>query len=219
LREAFVKPGNTFLCPGQAVADALRFIIHLVGDAHQPLHGETNNDRGGNCIPVDFLTTITKRHVDNNGKVTYDPELHSVWDRSIIDDVLLGNTSVMDFADRLFQAAQPHRMEWRNVTLNDTIQQQITGWVLDAHQLAISTGYANLVAASHHKLTSAKKLAGPDRLQNCSDNGFQDKIAKKNVQINQTYVDAASPVVEEQLERAGLRLAALLDALWTSVGK
>jgi len=66
---------------------------------------------------------------------------------------------------------------------------------------------------------SAAKLSGPANLQNCSDNGFQDKIAKKKVQINQTYVDSAGPVVELQLEKAGLRLSALLDALWTSVGQ
>jgi S1/P1 Nuclease len=35
-----------------AAADALRFLIHFVGDAHQPFHDITNNDRGGNCIPT-----------------------------------------------------------------------------------------------------------------------------------------------------------------------
>jgi S1/P1 Nuclease len=33
---------------------ALIFIIHLVGDAHQPLHIIDNGDRGGNCLPVEF---------------------------------------------------------------------------------------------------------------------------------------------------------------------
>ena len=36
------------------------FIIHFVGDIHQPLHAEDNNDRGGNCVPADFLQTHTK---------------------------------------------------------------------------------------------------------------------------------------------------------------
>ena len=101
----------------------------------------------------------------------------------------------------------------------DTIEQQVTAWVSDAHQLAMNTGYAHLVAGVHHKPISATKLAGPAGLQDCSLNGFQDKIAKKKVQISQTYVDSAGPVVEVQLEKAGLRLAALLDALWTSVGQ
>jgi hypothetical protein len=48
---------------------------------------------------------------------------------------------------------------------------------------------------------------------------FSDKIAMKKVRVTQTYVDSANPVVEEQLEKSGLRLAALLDALWTRLGK
>jgi hypothetical protein len=30
-----------------AKAQALRFVIHFVGDLHQPLHGEDNSDKGG----------------------------------------------------------------------------------------------------------------------------------------------------------------------------
>ncbi len=36
-------------------ADALRFIIHFVGDLHQPLHCVSNNDLGGNCVPISFF--------------------------------------------------------------------------------------------------------------------------------------------------------------------
>ncbi len=36
-------------------ADALRFVIHFVGDLHQPLHCVSNNDEGGNCVPIDFF--------------------------------------------------------------------------------------------------------------------------------------------------------------------
>src|SRR5262249_14850879 len=205
--------------PGTAAAaDALRFLIHLVGDAHQPLHDITNNDRGGNCIPVDFLQIASKRKVDH-GTVSYDPELHSVWDKYIIDEVLIGGATEADFANRLLQAAQPHRTEWRMVTLDDSIEKQILAWVSDAHRRAIQVGYAHLVSGPNHNSIEASTLAGPDTLQNCSDNGFHDKIAAKKIKVNQTYVDAAGPVVEEQLEKAGLRLAALLDALWTSVGQ
>src|SRR5262249_7156760 len=37
---------------GKKKADALRFMIHFVGDVHQPLHCTTNSDRGGNCVPL-----------------------------------------------------------------------------------------------------------------------------------------------------------------------
>ena len=34
-------------------AGDLAFLIHFVGDIHQPLHAANDADRGGNCIPVD----------------------------------------------------------------------------------------------------------------------------------------------------------------------
>ena len=33
---------------------ALKYLIHFVGDLHQPLHAGDNNDRGGNGVQVDF---------------------------------------------------------------------------------------------------------------------------------------------------------------------
>lgn len=63
-----------------AQAQALRFIIHFVGDIHQPLHcttrvtaGNPNGDRGGN----DFRIKILK-----NGQLR-DSNLHSYWDGGI----------------------------------------------------------------------------------------------------------------------------------------
>lgn len=50
-------------------AEALKFLIHFIGDVHQPLHVE-NIERGGNGINVIFDGANTN--------------LHSVWDSSII---------------------------------------------------------------------------------------------------------------------------------------
>src|SRR5580693_6933733 len=36
-------------------AEALRYVIHFVGDLHQPLHTITNADEGGNCVPVKYF--------------------------------------------------------------------------------------------------------------------------------------------------------------------
>jgi hypothetical protein len=37
-----------------AKAEALKFVVHFVGDLHQPLHDEDNGDRGGNERQVIF---------------------------------------------------------------------------------------------------------------------------------------------------------------------
>ena len=31
--------------------EALKWVVHLVGDLHQPLHAADNDDRGGNGVP------------------------------------------------------------------------------------------------------------------------------------------------------------------------
>jgi hypothetical protein len=49
---------------------ALKFVLHFVGDVHQPLHASDNHDRGGNCIRV----AIGPRPSN----------LHSYWDTGVI---------------------------------------------------------------------------------------------------------------------------------------
>ena len=50
-------------------AEALKMLIHLVGDMHCPMHSGHRSDRGGNTIPVTFF-----------GKPA---NLHSIWDTSL----------------------------------------------------------------------------------------------------------------------------------------
>jgi hypothetical protein len=49
---------------------ALRFIAHLIGDIHQPLHAGFAEDRGGNSVDVRF-----------NGRKE---NLHSLWDTGLV---------------------------------------------------------------------------------------------------------------------------------------
>ena len=49
---------------------ALKFVVHLVGDAHQPLHAGHRHDRGGNDYQLNY-----------RGKGT---NLHSLWDSGML---------------------------------------------------------------------------------------------------------------------------------------
>src|SRR5262249_16683826 len=66
-------------------ADALRFLIHFVGDLHQPLHGVDNNDHGGNCVPVQFFRVAPELNTRRPEDHDYSPNLHSVWDTYIVE--------------------------------------------------------------------------------------------------------------------------------------
>lgn len=61
--------------PAAARAEALKFLIHFVGDMHQPLHTIDNKDRGGNDVRVEAL-----RGAD--GRAT---NLHAAWDTGMIN--------------------------------------------------------------------------------------------------------------------------------------
>jgi hypothetical protein len=50
---------------------ALRFIIHIVGDLHQPLHAGNGTDRGGNDLKLRWFGQ--------------DTNLHTVWDTRMIE--------------------------------------------------------------------------------------------------------------------------------------
>ncbi|KLI63018.1 hypothetical protein AAV99_12315 [Aurantiacibacter marinus] len=63
---------------------ALRFIVHIVSDLHQPLHTGNGTDRGGNNVIVRWFDETTN--------------LHSVWDSGMI---LQQQLSYTEYADRL----------------------------------------------------------------------------------------------------------------------
>src|SRR5256885_1050309 len=56
--------------PPKERKEALMFIVHFVGDMHQPLHCSDNKDKGGNGVKVDFF-----------GKPS---NLHTVWDSGLL---------------------------------------------------------------------------------------------------------------------------------------
>lgn len=56
--------------PREERAQALKFVVHFVGDVHQPLHVGLASDRGGNRAQVNL-----------DGKGT---NLHSLWDRELL---------------------------------------------------------------------------------------------------------------------------------------
>jgi len=50
---------------------ALKFLVHLVGDIHQPLHAGFGNDKGGNRYQIQYLDEATN--------------LHALWDFNMVE--------------------------------------------------------------------------------------------------------------------------------------
>lgn len=69
--------------PRHKRAEALRFLIHLVADIHQPLHVGRRSDRGGNDVKVQWFGRQTN--------------IHAVWDSDIINHWELSYTELAGF--------------------------------------------------------------------------------------------------------------------------
>lgn len=99
-------------------AFALKFIIHLVGDMHQPLHcAEKNHDFGGGGVSVRWFGNSTN--------------LHKVWDTRIIVRSQL--------TDDQFVAALTNGSTSQE--MNEMRNGNILRWALEAHRLAGEFAY------------------------------------------------------------------------------
>ena len=77
---------------------ALRFIIHIVGDLHQPLHAGNGTDKGGNDFKVEFFWK--------------ESNLHRVWDSGLIDRQKLSYTEWTEWL--LNSITKEERKAWNN---------------------------------------------------------------------------------------------------------
>lgn len=86
---------------------ALRFIVHLVGDLHQPLHNGKCCDKGGNDVKVTWF-----------GKPT---NLHAVWDSQLVDDEQLSFTELAAKLERHISNRQ--LIDWWDINPRDWISE------------------------------------------------------------------------------------------------
>jgi S1/P1 Nuclease len=184
----------------RARADALRFIIHFVGDVHQPLHATTNNDLGGNCVLVTFFGKAPQESAPGSG--SFHPNLHSIWDTNIVER-LSPDKSPSDLAKDLEKKFRSRIPAWQSQPAD------FAAWAWESHELAEKVAYGGLP----HPLpieTPRPMTACPDD----KDPAAYAKMLQIDENLSAPYQDAAAPVVEEQLAKAGARLADLLNSLW-----
>lgn len=104
--------------PAATRAYALVWLLHLVGDAHQPLHNGFREDRGGNEVPILVFSS------DNN----HSTNLHAFWD-DLPGKSSLRGTALLHIADGLIANERitltenrPDFVRWRNDNLRTSRQ-------------------------------------------------------------------------------------------------
>lgn len=108
--EALARFTGILRNPTASLADrqmALRFVVHLVGDLHQPLHVGKCCDRGGNDVKVSWFG-----HPSN---------LHSVWDSQLVDDEQLSFSELADKLERHMSSQDVIR--WGDINPRDWVSE------------------------------------------------------------------------------------------------
>ncbi len=179
-------------------AEALRFLIHFVGDLHQPLHAATNNDEGGNCVPVAFFDLLPQ--LRNPRTESYAPNLHGVWDVNILEKATIGETVDQVAAD-LDRSFGTQMRSWQKGQAN------LDAWAWESYQLAKKKAYG--------KLPVHIAVETPRPVSSCADDDHvSTRMLKLNEHIAEPYEEMAAPIVRQQMSKAGARVALLLNQLW-----
>lgn len=137
----------------------------------------------------------------------YSPELHAVWDDNLVDAAM--NASAVNdlnaFSVVLAHMADQNRAAWSSGSPPE--------WMAEAHGIAERVAYGDLTSAvSTPNLPVAMK--GADDQKGCSDRHYDQRLFDLGLQVNFDYLKDAVPLVDQQLAKAGLRLANLLNTIW-----
>jgi hypothetical protein len=139
--------------------------------------------------------------VEKNPKTeSYTPNLHAVWDYGMILR-MRGTESVAQWAASLDEQFSSQAGAWEKAGIN------VDDWVWESHELADSVVYP--------KLPVAIPVEKPVPMKSCADDHHvSTRMLKLHEQIAQPYVDAVAPTIDEQIAKAGVRLAMVLNQIW-----
>jgi hypothetical protein len=139
---------------------ALQFLLHFVGDVHQPLHAGDDHDRGGN------LKIATATGISPN-------TLHHDWDTEFV--ARLGSGARAIAGQLIADVTDAQRAQWAAGGAAD--------WARESFEVAKHHSYGLLPAAD-----------GPNHYT-----------------LSASYIADATMVTREQLSKAGVRLALVLN--------
>jgi hypothetical protein len=166
-------------------ATALRYVIHFIGDMHQPLHTTSNDDQGGNCTSVTLFEDPKRAN------------LHGSWDYGMIAHYLKQNNQTPEqMAMQLDQRYQSKGQKW----LHEKID--FGEWIWEGHHLAEKVTY--------DKLRPRVPIEPAENGPTCAVE--REKTTALKVDIGAKYAAAAMPVIDQQLAKAGYRLADALNS-------
>ena len=142
---------------------ALKYLLHFVGDVHQPLHASDNQDRGGNCVQVSLGGSRTTN-------------LHAYWDTAVVN--MWGANPAAVAATLTAQITPTEETTWR--------KGDASAWALESY--SVSKGHVYTLGSKPRCDANQSPITLPDG-----------------------YAGQAKAVAGDQMKKAGVRLARVLN--------
>ena len=165
---------------------ALKFLLHFVGDVHQPLHAadhanaDGKPDRGGNCVGV------------LPGHNTRPIKLHSYWDTTVVTHALSGHPQ--EAAETVFAMVTPEKKEaWRSTDPDKWAPGSGSRW--RRRSSTIFRPHLNGPASNFRRSSGGREPCGPVNV----------------FRLTAEYEDRAEQTASEQIAKAAVRLAFVLE--------
>jgi hypothetical protein len=171
---------------GAAQVVALKFVGHWIGDLHQPLHLSYADDRGGNDIPVSAAVGCG--------------HLHAAWDACIPEALrreMGANRGPTNLGTRLHaEITDAQRARWR--------QGNVVDWAEESYAITRK-------AQTKYCLMRGDRCCYNARACENRAGSNEKRQTKRLMHLPGSYVDGEVGTVKEQLQKAGVRLAMILE--------
>ncbi len=163
----------------------LAFLMHFAGDIHQPLHCVSDADAGGNCVNVVGFEPITN--------------LHAVWDITLVNKLVAHDgTGMLAAMESRFRGKMRH---WQDYGSIENI-------AADSFEVAKSQVYGK----ARPRLPVIPKFIDVQP-RNCATDA-PETLRSVKVDGPRSYGAKSVDVVRMQLYKGGVRLAAMLNAIY-----
>ena len=193
---------------------SLMFLIHIVGDIHQPMHVSRKSDIGGNTIHVQFPKAWQLHYLDYSRRLDYDEDeseimsikyppvqithhngwnLHSVWDSGMIEYIMKekfnnSQSEYLVYIENTYIQNNKRNVDFWNKCIDARREKCVEMWAEESWDDAIHFAYGD----------------------------EQGNEIKNGDSLTRAYIETRLPVVERRIAAAGVRLASVLELIYSS---
>jgi hypothetical protein len=194
---------------------ALRYLVHIMGDITQPLHVGNSFDLGANACQIKVQ--------ENPDKPSYQMNFHAFWDDTMVN--YLGSTYKAKYLNQYLAAFNKNRPEMLTAQAKATYAKgDLKSWLMEAQKIRENGLYPDAPGSMAAVPSGEEYKNRPYCLwftdENASILGAGSVIQKDKIPtLGSVYEKKFAPIVEMQLLKGGLRLAAVLDQIASEVSQ